>query len=229
MHPGFKAESQQALGDGFKQLLSGPTQKALNEQRQLANLLAKLSQRGFINYPVTVKHSDRPDFQVLFGNRQISIEASKLTTVNLEYAASMQRSGLNAVLTSTELLRAGHQLMPRDEVVRKGFCIAQNSIPPTFLESDSLWCEQFKIVTSRKMAILSAGGYQCGDENWLLLWDKIGTPRWRIERRLTHLQEWAASIRKPNKHFDQILIQAEDFAWIARLSIDESEVCVSIF
>ncbi len=216
----YKAESAKALSGIRHQLLKGPTQKALDEQLQLTRLLESLAQHAILKYPVRVKHthSARPDFQLLVGEQRISLEASKIASPNYGHAASLQHQGLHAVLMDSEFLRPGQPRLPRKEVIQKGFIIPQMVYPPSAQEIDAAWWEHFQRVVEGKLKKLSEDDFQHGDEDWLVLWDRLGTDDWQMEDRLPKVRAWLAPIWNRRHGFSRIFIQEQDFAWIAGLS-----------
>lgn len=220
----FTAESPETLAAIGRHLLKGRTQKALDEQLQLTRLIETLAPQSILRYPVRVKHmhTARPDFHLEVGDRHISIEASNIASPNYEHAASLQRRGLRAVLMSREFLRPGQPRLTKQEVIQKGFVIPQMVYPPSVQEVDSAWWEHFQRVVEGKLKKLPDDDFQHGDEDWLLLWDRLGTQDWQIEGRLPRLQTWLAPIWRRRHSFSRIFIQAEDFSWTASLSQNHS-------
>jgi len=223
-------QSAEDLARSSEKILKGPTQKALDEQLQLARLLEALAGHRILRYPVRVRHSHeaRPDFQLLVGDRRISVEASKIASPNYEHAASVQRQGLQAVLMSGEFLRPGQPRLPRKEVIEKGFFIPQMVYPPSLAEVDAACWEHFHRVVEGKVKRLSEDGFQHGQEDWLVLWDRLGTQDWQIEARLPRVRSWLAPIWRQAHSFSRIFIQAQHFHWIASLSHEHSGLLTQV-
>lgn len=222
----FTAECSETLAAIGNSLLQGPTQKALDEQLQLTRLLERLAQHIILQFPVRVKHTHtaRPDFQLELGERRISIEASKITSLNFEHALSLQRRGCHSVLMTGEFLRTAQSRLRREEVIQKAFIIPQMPYLPSAQEDDADWCECFQKVVTRKVKKLCEDDFQHGDEDWLILWDRLGTDVWRMKERLPHLHSLCAPIWARSVNFKRIFIEAENFSWLASLSRNQCDL-----
>ncbi len=216
----YVAASREELASIDEALLKGPTQKALDEQLQLTRLLLALAPHSILSYPVCVRHTHqaKPDFQLLVGERRISIEATKIASSNYEHAAALQRQGLGRVLMRGEFLRRNQPRMSKEETIQRGFFPGQLVFPPSLDEVDHAWWEHFQKSVLRKLEILSQPDFQHGDEDWLILEDRLGSKNWQIEDRLPPVGAWLAPFWRRNRSFGRIFIQAEDITWVALMT-----------
>lgn len=118
-----------------------------------------------------------------------------------------------------EFLRPGQPRFSRKEVIQEGFGIPQMDDPPSCQNVDAAWWEHFQRIVERKLKKLSEDDFRHGEEDWLVLWDQLGTQDRQMEARLPQLRSWLARIWRRGHRFSRIFIQEEHFFWIASLSV----------
>jgi hypothetical protein len=103
--------------------------------------------------------------------------------------------------------------MKRQEVMRAGFVIPVSPNPLTIEKRDAFWIERFRAEINDKSKILSKEQFVHGDEDWLLLWDRLRTPEWRLGQRgqdvSSELQSFWAT-----HWFSRVFIQDYGFRWL---------------
>lgn len=103
--------------------------------------------------------------------------------------------------------------MSRAEIIDAGFYIPAMPIPPTTEERDAFWIKRFCAELRDKSGILSGGQFARGDEDWLLLWDRLGTPEWRLHQRAQDVSSVLQSSWAPS-WFSRVFIQDDGFRWL---------------
>jgi hypothetical protein len=119
---------------------------------------------------------------------------------------------LNPTLSTTPFVGKGDKQMKRAEVVSTGFLVSQLDASPTIDEERVLWLDRVCAELNDKSDALSKATFQRGDENWLVLWDRLGTPDWDLERRVRCVAEKLAGRWQVN-WFSRVFLQDEYFAW----------------
>jgi hypothetical protein len=105
------------------------------------------------------------------------------------------------------------------EIVETGFLVPAQDFGSDISQEREIWLERVLEEISDKSRTHAGGDFQHGNEDWLLLVDRLGTPDWDLSyrtRALSHrlAKEWRG------KWFTRIFIQDEDFEWQIMLTPD---------
>jgi hypothetical protein len=119
---------------------------------------------------------------------------------------------INRTLMVTPFIRQDDARMTRAEVLSNGFLVPALPTGPTLEEEHQIWVERVGHEIQDKAAILAGGDFLHGDEDWLVLWDRLGTADWQVEGRAQAIEKRLAPIGKPG-WFSRVFIQEEFFEW----------------
>ena len=210
----FIAKSPDELAKIGDKLITATRQAHLNEQWQMSRFLEAMSSSSIFRFPVRVRHigvKGVPDFQVESDGRRIAIELAMISTQDLERGRALQRRRVKCAMDTTNLLREKAKPRTEDEIIADAFA------PPTWIhglsaeERQTIWVEKAKIQLSEKTAVLRGKQFEHGDEDWLVLWDRIGTREFEIKPRIEVIKGLLASRWKQG--------------WYSRVFIQQIERC----
>ena len=120
---------------------------------------------------------------------------------------------INPTLMVSPFLRQNDPRMPRDEVLETGFLVPALGVGgPSLQEEHQIWIQKVSSEVQDKSAKLTAGGFCHGDEDWLVLWDRLGTADWQLSSRAEAVSKSLAPLWKPG-WFSRVFIQDEHFDW----------------
>lgn len=210
----FIAQTPEDLAKIGKVLLKARKQKYLDEQIQMTRLLETSAKAPFLHFPFCVRHAGEnevPDFQLLSGNCALAAELTKITVQDVEYARGLQRTKLKQTLTISNLYRKQLETRTRDEVIAEGFSMPQLVTPPTVNEHWQIWRDAFAVQLTKKTEVINGSQFNHGKENWLLLWDRIGTSNWKHKTKIRSLAKILAPFWSKD-WYARVFLQAEDFS-----------------
>jgi len=213
----FQAKSRDELlriGLQDSNVLRGPDQNRLDEQVQIAHLLGSLATVSWVKFPVRLSHAPNevPDFQVQLAGFEIGIEVTKVAVPDVEHARALQNRGLNRTLGISSLLRRKSQPRSRAEIVSEGFMIQQAVRPLSLEEHRDIWLREAIHRLDEKTRVAGSDRFRHGQEDWLLLWDRIGTAECELPERLRELK----GILEPRWRggwYSAVVLQARYFDW----------------
>ncbi|MHB9010320.1 MAG: hypothetical protein ACYDC1_25720, partial [Limisphaerales bacterium] len=164
--------------------------------------------------PVRVAHTpdDVPDFQLELGGRSIAIEATKVAVPDVEHARSLQNRGFNRILGISGLLRRKPDRRSKSEVINEGFSIPQMVFPVSLQEHREIWLKEATASLQVKTQVLGSDRFRHGQEDWLLLWDRIGTAEWEVPERAKTMIDLLKSRWRPD-WYSRVILQAQHFEW----------------
>jgi hypothetical protein len=164
-----------------------------------------------------------PDFQLISGNRRIAVEAAKIAVQDVEHARALQRRGLNRTLSISSLYRQQPEARSRAEVINEAFRIPAEHFPVPLEEYRQRWMDEATIQLNEKTAALLSGRFNRGDENWLLLWDRIGAPDWETDARIRQFNSLLQSFWELD-WYSRVFLQGRDFQWLAMFNAGAVEI-----
>ena len=167
-----------------------------------------------VEFPVRVAHTsdDVPDFQLEFGGRAIAVEATKIAVPDVEHARSLQHRGINRTLGISSLLRRKPDRRSKSEVINEGFLIPQMVFPVSLQEHREIWLKEAIARLEDKTKVLMSDRFRHGQEDWLLLWDRIGTAEWEVSERVETMIDLLMSRWRPG-WYSRVILQAQHFEW----------------
>src|ERR1035441_1619878 len=208
----FIANSPADLANIGKNLLKASKRKFLEEQWQMSRFLEAMSSSSIFKFPVRVRHTGVrgvPDFQVESGERRIAIELARISTQDLECGRFLQ-SRVKRTMDATTLLREKSKPRTEDEIIATAFAT------PTFVfglssgEQQKKWVEKVTTQLNEKTTVRQGKQFEHGHEDWLVLWDRIGTDESEIESRMEAVKDLLASRWKPD-WYSRVFIQQIEF------------------
>src|SRR2546427_41894 len=217
MNWNFTANTVGELASIGNALFNSKKQKFLDEQVQMTRLLEALSSTSMVQFPVGVRHTGEdgvPDCRVEFGQRRIAAELAKIAVQDVEHARGLQRKGFNRTLSLSSLYRKGPKPRKKDEVVAEAFLITAMVFPVSLHEHAQRWADEAVLQLVEKTAVLQRADFAHGDEDWLVLWDRIGTADRVADVRIQWLAPLLGSVWRPG-WYARVVLQDEHFHWQA--------------
>lgn len=212
----FIANNPDELASIGNALFTASKLKHLDEQVQMTRLLEAVPVSSILQFPVRVRHSGEkevPDFQLESGGRRIAVELAKVAVQDVEHARGLQRTGLNRTLGISSLYRKQPKPRSKDEVVAEGFLIPAMVFPVSIEEHEQVWCDELAAQLRDKTSTLHGSQFVHGDEDWLLLWDRIGTADYEVAARTQTVANMLAPWWK-TCWFSRVFIQDAHFFWL---------------
>lgn len=213
-------EAQHVFGNAFYQESRPAAQPELDERVQLANFLRSYALSNNCSFPIEVNilpRNQRPDFEVIFGNADVGIEASKIANPELEEVRSAQR---NKKLGAIEISSLLQRQSPKSLNQRIVDCTRN----PVFIFPDAnqmryenaFWLEQARYVIMRKHIITKQQTFNRFGATWLLLWDKLSHES-ELESRIELLADWLIPFWN-SSFFEKVIVQHQYFDRVIMLS-----------
>lgn len=173
----------------------------------ICRLLATLANSNFINYPISVSHLDRPDFQVQFGNAKVGIELTE--AVSEQYAAysALAEREFSDVFLEPGHFRWGSPNLTIDEMrtlLRQDQLSAQPWIGD---RAEQEWALYIQSVIASKLTKLAKPGFCQLPENWLCIYDNLPLCHINLEKAISILRPALADWWSRNPSFSTIYIE----------------------
>jgi hypothetical protein len=222
----YQANTDVELANIGSQLFTATKQNFLDEQVQMTRLLEALAPTSVVQFPIRVRHTGDggvPDFQLEFGKRRIAVELAKIAVQDVEHARALQRRGIGGTLAISSLYRKKSKPRKTPEVVSEALLIPAFVFPVSVQEYAETWMAEAVNQIQEKSAVLGRDDFARGDENWLVLWDRIGTANWEATGRVRWFTELLSPIWKTG-WYDKVILQEEHFQWHALFSPQEAVV-----
>ena len=224
MNQEFAAHGPDELCKIGKALFNASKQNVLDEQVQMTRLLESLAKTEILQYPFTARHTGTdsvPDFQLKSGAHRIAVEITKIAVPDVEHARALQNKGINRTLALSSLYRKKSKPRLKEGVVAEGFGTPPLVFPVSIDEHDNIWIESARASLIAKSIVIARSDFQRGDENWLLMWDRIGTVDWQLNLRINAFAKLLAEFWKP-AWFSRVFVQDEDFFWASMFTPTDS-------
>ncbi|MGO8696132.1 MAG: hypothetical protein ACLQVY_00205 [Limisphaerales bacterium] len=129
---------------------------------------------------------------------------------------------INPTLMVTPFIRENDAKMSRKEVLETAFLVPAMLFPGLTLEEEhQVWLDKVFSEVHDKSQKLAGPDFRHGDEDWLVLWDRLGTADWQLEARAQAVAHRLAPCWK-QAWFSHVFIQDEYFEWQLMLSANSS-------
>jgi hypothetical protein len=220
----FTANTSGELAKVRKSLPERAKATVAGELFQMSRLLESLARTSLIEYPFKARHTGEksvPDFQLNSGAHRIAVEITKIAVSDVEHARALQQKGLNRTLAISSLYRKASRPRRKEEVIAEGFGTPTFVFPVSLDEHDRIWLETAESSLTAKSDAIARPDFQRGEENWLLLWDRIGTADWELDKRKSALKILLARHWKPG-WFSRVFLQEDYFLWQLMFTPSES-------
>jgi len=219
----FIANSPEELANIGKKLLKASKRKFIEEQWQMSRFLEVMSSSSIFKFPLRVRHTGVkrvPDFQVESGEQRIAIELARISTQDLERGRFLQ-SRVKRTMDVTTLLREKSKPRIEDEIIATAFPTPTFVFGLSSVEQQKIWVEQVTTQLNEKTATRQGEKFEHGDEDWLVLWDRIGTDESEIKSRMQAVKGLLASRWKPDWYSHVFIQQIESPHFLAAFSENE--------
>ncbi len=189
-------EELENIGD---KLIKSRRSAPLHEQWQMSRLLEAASSASIFEFPIQIRHTgeqDVPDFQIKSGERQIAVELAIISTQDLECARGLQKRKkrkIERAMNTTNLLRMKAKPRTEDEILADAFAIPARMHGLSIEERHGIWIKQANAQLSEKTAVLRGEQFEHGDEDCIVIRDKIGTRESEVKLRMGVAKELLAS------------------------------------
>ena len=205
----FTAYSPDELAKIDNKLLNASRQTFLAQQWQMSRFLEVMSSSSIFQFPVRVRHTGTkgvPDFQVESGGRRVAIELAMISTQDLECGRALQRGRVKRAMDTTNLLRKKTKPRTEDEIFADAFAHPTRIFGLSAEERQKIWVEEATTQLNEKTAVLKRKQFEHGHEDWLVLWDRIGTRESEIKSRIAIITGLLASRWKPG-WYSRVFVQ----------------------
>lgn len=220
MQKPVRAENPSDVANRFgPSFYGGRTQPELDERVQLGKFLEAAAHTELVKYPLEVTHvrNQRPDFKLVLGKTQVGVEVTKVANEELESARSLQRKKHLGTLSITPFLSKPDSATSRRQRVSSGFTTPAVLFPNEVADEDSFWLEKALEIVERKSIHLCQSDYGRGEENWLLLWDRLSSAEADLRRRIAQLEN-ALWMKWKGTFFSRLIVEQAQFSCFAILS-----------
>lgn len=127
---------------------------------------------------------------------------------------------INPTLTVNPFIRKADSRMSQQMVLETGFSIpVQEVCGPALKEEHQIWLDRVRSKIQKKTIKLAGEAFCHGDEDWLVLWDRLGSEKWQVHDRLTAVSQSFQDYWKPD-WFSRVFIQDKYFDWQMMFAAD---------
>jgi hypothetical protein len=113
-------------------------------------------------------------------------------------------------MDTTSLLREESKPRTEDEIIATAFATPTFVFGLSSVEQQRKWVEKVTTQLNEKTAVLQGKQFEHGHEDWLVLWDRIGTDESEIESRIEAVKGLLAS-RWKSDWYSRVFIQQIEF------------------
>ncbi len=210
----FRANSLAELAAIEHSVLKSKREATVVEQWQLTQLLKALGRAELLNFPVHARHTPEcvPDFQLSLAGMPIGVEATRIAVADVEHARALQQNGFNQTLSISSLYQKQAKPRSRSQVLQEAFVYPAEYVGISVADHERIWMEEAEKSLSTKTAALQSANFVHGSEDWLVLWDRIGTTDWQFQKRKAAVEE----LLQKYWHqcwFSRVFLQDEYFRW----------------
>ena len=167
------------------------------EKYAICYLLSTLLNQGKLSFPLSLCKSERPDFFLKFGNREIGIEHTEAVAQNVAQSDALREQGhgqdvlyMRRSFPDEKKLKSRDLIKEMEENETSGGWIG-NSV-----ERD--WTAAMSHFASKKRRLAKKEGFKIYKENWLLIYDNWRLPNVILEEAMPMFLEKCIS----EKYFD---------------------------
>ncbi len=180
---------------------------AHTETWAICRLLATLADSNLVSYPVSVEHSDRPDFQIQLGTSEVGVEVTE--AVSEQYAAysALAEREFPDVFLEPGHFRWGSPKLSIDEM-RSLLRQTQLSASPWVGDrAEREWASYMQSAIESKLVKLAKPGFRHFSENWLSIYDNLPLCHIHLEKAIAFLLPTLAACWSKRPGFSAIYIE----------------------
>jgi hypothetical protein len=185
----------------------------------ICRLLSTLVESNLVTYPASVRHRDRPDFLLQFGEMQVGVEVTE--AISQQYAAysALAEREFPDVFLEPGHFRWGAPKLTTDEMRSLLRQDQLSSSPWVGDRAEREWALYIQSVVESKLAKLAKPGFSHFSENWLAIYDNLPLCHIDLEKALSFLQPALAAFWSRSPTFAAVYV--EHGPVIVRLSRSE--------
>lgn len=145
------------------------------ERHEMVHLLATIPGSRWV-YPLTVLHSDRPDFVLIDGiGRRVAVECVEAISENDAKKAFLRGLGHGPEMHFIERAVPGEKVRSTKQLLKE---IAEERPGPPWCgdSAEREWAAAMAHFATKKAKSVAKAGYERGDETWLLVYDNWSVP-----------------------------------------------------
>ncbi len=176
----------------------------------ICRLLATLGKQGRLDFPLELKHPDRPDFLLRSGLAKIGVETSKLVPEQYAaYSALAEREFPDTMLDPGLFRRKSPRRTPDKmrSFLRDGRLLSK---PWVRDGPEREWAGYFEDRVRDKLAKLADPGFAKFPLNWLALYDALPLSIEEVEKALSYASSFLNSVWASSPTFDVIYVERDD-------------------
>ena len=217
MNCDFAANTPDELAKIGSKLVKARRSGLRYEQWQMSRFLEAMSSSIF-KFPVCVRHTGVngvPDFQIESDGRRIAIELAMISTQDLERGRGLQRGKVKCAMDTASLLRKKMKPRTEDEIIADAFARPTWKFGLPAEERQKIWVEETTTQLNKKTSVVHGRQFEHGHEDWLVLWDRIGTRESEIKSRIMVLTGLLAPRWKRGWYSRVFIQQTERWPFLA--------------
>lgn len=177
------------------------------ETWNICHLLSTLAESNLVNYPVSVQHRDRPDFELQFGETKIGVEVTEaITEKYAAYSALAEREFPN------QFLDPGHFRWGKPKLTTKEMraLLRQDKLSASPWIGDRAereWALYIQSIIESKLTKLAKPGFSHFSENWLSIYDNLPLCNIDLEKAISFLQPALTAFWPRSPAFSAIYVE----------------------
>ena len=181
--------------------------KVHTETWAICRLTATLAESNLVSYPASVQHSDRPDFQVQFGEATIGVEVTEaISEQYAAYSALAEHEFPDAFLEPGHF-RWGRPKLTMDEMRALLRHDKLSATPWVGDRAEREWALYMQSIVESKLAKLAKPGFSQFSENWLAIYDNLPLCHINLEKAVAFLRPALAAYWRCSPGFSAIYVE----------------------
>jgi hypothetical protein len=177
------------------------------EKRAICYFLSTAVSIDFLEFPISVQHSDRPDFVLKMGGKKIGIEHTEAISEDEAYYSALREKGYGPEVYSLRRLQPGQKPTSRKEAINE----IESDLNGDVWEGDQPeyeWANAMAHFVNVKTKKLAQEGFNKYSENWLLIYDNWPVPKVDRDKSIKYLRN---ILMKKSSPFDFVFILNDHF------------------
>jgi len=177
------------------------------EKYAITYTLATLAREEKLNYPLKLTKTERPDFLLLSGGREIGIEHREAVSANVAQSDFLREKGYGH---EVQFLRRSEPKEERKRAKRLKTELKEKNPCDVWMgnSAEEEWAEAMFCFVNEKITIAHKSGYNLFALNWLLIYDNWRLPALNLEEALQIFRKICGE-KNPFSTFSEIFILTE--------------------
>jgi len=172
-------------------------------------LLATWATGNCFSYPLRLVHQDKPDFLLCYGGHEVGIEFTEATSQELaETDALAEKMGKETLLFMDQFKRD----TPKRTAEERRKLIKEQPHGTGFVnnEADREWALSIRDRVLAKTENFNKPDFRKYDTNWLLIYDNLYLPNFKIEKSMKFLMAYISDYWLQKNRYSGLLIDTGD-------------------